>query len=194
MSFPRFLSLLILAALLSAGLLAGCSRSEPGTTLPALNADGGTRTVARLPDGMGGLQPGDTPPPFTLNDVAGNPVSLADFAGQPVMLNFWATWCAPCRFEMPDMQAAAERHADQGFVILALNQAESADKIIPFYESLGLTFPALLDDKTTVSAQYGARNVLPSSFFIHPDGTIAAVHRGGLTATQLDRYLELILP
>lgn len=92
------------------------------------------------------------------------------------------------------MQAAAERYAADGFVILALNQDESVAAIDAFYEQVGLSFPALRDTNSVVAAQYGAMNVLPSSFFIGRDGTIAAVHRGAATAEQIDRYIALILP
>lgn len=185
------LLVLILAAI---GVTARYYNTSAADTLTSADFTAGDSSVAQLPDGLGGLQPGDPAPAFTLQDMAGQPVSLSEFAGQPVMINFWATWCAPCELEMPELQEAYEQHADDGFVILALNQDETVQSIEPFYERLKLTFPALLDTNMVVAAEYGAFSIYPSSYFIDRSGNIAAVHRGLLTGEQLAGYLELILP
>lgn len=151
--------------------------------------------IARIPDGFGGLQVGEAAPAFELMGVDGETVALSDFAGQPVMVNFWATWCAPCRIEMPEMQAAFEKHADEGFVILALNQDESAELVAEFfYDEMALTFTPLLDENSVVAAEFGVYGYNPSSFFIDGDGMIAGRHIGPLTESQLDSYLAEILP
>ena len=150
--------------------------------------------IAKVPDGFGGMQVGDVAPPFELLDTDGNTVSLAAYAGQPVMVNFWATWCAPCRIEMPEMQEAYEAYEDEGFVILALNQDESAETIIDyFYDEMNFTYTPLLDTNSVISASYGVYGFNPSSFFIDREGVIAARHIGPLTFSQLESYLEDII-
>jgi len=138
----------------------------------------------------GYLEVGDTAYDFTLNDVDGRPVSLSDFRGQPTIVNFWATWCAPCRIEMPAFQEAYEQHQEDGLVILALNQGEQAAVARDyFYDEMGLTFTPLLDERSKVAATYGSYSVLPSTFFIDRSGTVVAIHRGPLTQGQLSDYL-----
>jgi len=138
----------------------------------------------------GFLEVGDTAYDFTLNDLDGQPVSLSDFRGQPAIVNFWATWCAPCRIEMPVFQEVYERYQDDGLVILALDQGEPADVARDFfYDEMGLTFTPLLDEKSGISALYGSYSVLPSTFFIDPDGKVVAIHRGPLTEGQVTGYL-----
>ena len=150
--------------------------------------------IAKVPDGFGGMQVGEVAPEFELLDTDGNTVSLASYVGQPVMINFWATWCAPCRIEMPEMQAVYEAYEEDGFVILALNQDESAETIIDyFYDEMNLTFTPLLDTNSVVSASYGVYGFNPSSFFIDREGVISARHIGPLTASQLESYLEEII-
>jgi peroxiredoxin len=150
--------------------------------------------VAALPESGPPLQAGDLPYAFALADADGNTARLSDFLGQPIMVNFWATWCGPCRVEMPEMQAAYEARRDDGLVILAINQGETAALARQFFAELGLSYDLLLDPDSTVLQRYGIGNFLPSSLFIAPNGEITAIHRGPLTQTQLRQYLEQILP
>ncbi|GMQ77918.1 MAG: hypothetical protein BMS9Abin02_0409 [Anaerolineae bacterium] len=109
-------------------------------------------------------------------------------------LNLWATWCAPCRIEMPALQEAKEKHHEQGLVILALNQDESADVARQyFYDEMGLTFTPLLAENSTVAAIYSGMNVLPTSYFIDQEGIVSSIHRGPLTTSQFDGYLAEII-
>lgn len=127
---------------------------------------------------------------FTANDLAGNAISLHQFRGQPVMVNFWATWCPPCRHEMPELQAAYEQYQADGLVILALNRDEPAAVVNQFfYEEMGLTFTPLLDEKGVVANGYGIFNY-PTTVFINEEGMVTAVHRGPLTQTQISNYLN----
>lgn len=144
---------------------------------------------------LGGVEVGAAAPDFTLFDLEGNEISLSDFVGQPVIVNFWAEWCAPCRFEMPDLQAAFEEHQDDGLVILAVNQADPPDVLRQFfYDEMGLTFTPLLDDQLEVAVEYGAFRTLPTTVFVTPEGTVSRLHRGPLNKTLLDTFLEGILP
>lgn len=140
------------------------------------------------------LEVGDTPHNFVLDDLQGNRVSLSDFQGQPIIINFWATWCAPCRIEMPELQAAFEQHADDGLVILALDQDEDPDTVRAFFhDEMGLTFTPLLDVASQTSEQYSVFN-FPTTYFVNAEGVITAIHRGPMVKLQIDGYLADTLP
>ncbi|MFQ5419739.1 MAG: TlpA disulfide reductase family protein [Anaerolineae bacterium] len=148
-----------------------------------------------LPTSGGPLLVGDTAIEFTLQDLDGNTVNLSDHLGHPIVVNFWASWCAPCRIEMPELQATFEQYQDQGLVILALNQEEPADAAADFFfEEMGLTFTnPLLDAEALVADEYGVRN-LPTTFFISPEGEVTAIHRGPALQSQFDGYLAQTIP
>jgi len=181
-----------LALLIFGGNLFGAEeRESEGETavlqqVPDLSTTSG---VARLSSSNEALTVGDQAYDFKLQDLSGSSVSLADFRGQPVIINFWATWCAPCRIEMPELQASFEKYKEDGLVILALDQDESAEVVRSFFhDEFGLTFTPLLDVDQAVAVQYGVFN-FPSSFFINSDGIITAIHRGPALQSQIDVYL-----
>lgn len=153
-----------------------------------------TSSIASLPGDDTLLQIGDAAYDFQAQDLAGNTIALSDFAGQPVILNFWATWCPPCRIEMPELQATYEKYQDDGLIILALDQDEAAETVRSFfYDEFGLTFTPLLDVDQTVAEQYGVFNY-PTSIFVNGDGIITAIHRGAVLQSQLDDYLADMIP
>lgn len=125
-------------------------------------------------------------PDFTLTTLSGESITLSDLRGQAVLINLWASWCGPCRAEMPAMQKVYERYQDQGFNILAVNATnqDSLSAAQAFVEELGLSYPILLDFDGSVSRLYQLR-ALPSSFFIGPDGRIQEVIIGGPMAEAL---------
>jgi cytochrome c biogenesis protein CcmG/thiol:disulfide interchange protein DsbE len=125
-------------------------------------------------------------PDFTLLNPKGEKVSLGDFRGQPVMINFWATWCSPCRDELPEIQAAYENSKD--LMVMGISFQEKASDVEPFVEKKGLTFPILLDSDGQIAMKYQARG-LPTSFFVNPEGIITAVHIGPVTAGDLENYV-----
>lgn len=152
-----------------------------------------TGNVVPLAHDNGFLQVGDTASDFTLKDVLGHEVSLSDFAEVPVIINFWATWCGPCRVEMPELQKAYLQNSDNGLMILAIDQQESSDEVQKFfYDEMGLTFTPLLDSDGAVAEQYGVFN-FPTSFFVARDGRVTAVHRGPMIESQIETYLADIL-
>lgn len=130
--------------------------------------------------GMGSRPPqaGSPAPDFTLQDLEGRPVRLADYKGKVVLINFWATWCEPCKKEMPEIQAAYEQHKGEGFVVLGINFGEKPKGAEKLVKAMGLTFPILIDRKVEVAERYGVIN-LPVTFFIDRDGIIRERVFGG---------------
>lgn len=110
-------------------------------------------------------------PDFTLRDLGGNTVRLQDLRGKVVFLNFWATWCPPCRLEMPTMEQLHREFADQGLVILAVNFRESQDDVRSFVKQHGLTFTTLLDEEEKAFGLYRAWS-LPTTYLINKNGEI----------------------
>ena len=135
---------------------------------------------------------GDRALDFTLPDVDGNEIALSSLAGQPVIINFWATWCPPCRLEMPELQEAFEAYQDQGLVILVVNQQEQEEDVRAFFEEMSFTYTPLMDKDGEVGRAYGVVG-LPSTFFVDKNGAISAVHRGIISREQIDAYLAEIL-
>jgi peroxiredoxin len=173
------------------------SDSESDTAVleqvPAFNeAENG---MPQLPTGAGPLTVGDLAYDFSLQDLAGNVVNLTELNGRPVIVNFWASWCGPCRIEMPELQAVYEEYQDDGLVILALDNKESARVVDEFFhQEMGLTFTPLLDSEGSVADLYGVGRTFPSTFFINPAGEITAIHRGMMVKSQIDGYLAETFP
>jgi len=128
-------------------------------------------------------------PAFRLPSLAGPAQGLTDYRGRPVVLNFWATWCEPCKKEMPALQAEAASRKD--LVILGIDNVEPAVRVKPFVERYGITFPILLDQDGTVIEQYRIVG-MPTSFFVDRAGVIRASFEGALTPDVLRQDLALI--
>jgi len=114
---------------------------------------------------------------FTVSLLGGETLKLAGQRGKPVLVNFWATWCAPCREEMPAMERLYRRHRERGFVLLAVSVDTDASLVRPFLEQHKLTFPVTLDAKMDLANTYGVR-ALPSSFLVDRHGYLTAVALG----------------
>lgn len=111
-------------------------------------------------------------PDFAVPDLAGQAVRLSALRGNVVLLNLWATWCAPCREEMPSMERLWQRLKGRGFVLLAVSQDESGKAVVaPFVQGLGLTFPVLVDPEHQVGDRYGVWGY-PESFIIDREGRV----------------------
>jgi len=146
--------------------------------------------------GMAGRPPlvGGPAPEFQLETVEGPSVSLSDYRGQVVLLNFWATWCEPCKKEMPEIQAAYEAYKDEGFTVLAVNFGEKKEAAEALVKAMGLTFPVVLDEKVAVAEHYNVVS-LPVSFFIDPQGIIKEqVFGGTLTKAQIGEIFHRLKP
>jgi peroxiredoxin len=128
-------------------------------------------------------------PQFTLNDSQGGKWSLEALRGKVVLVNFWATWCPPCRKEMPDMQALYERFGPRGFVVLAISD-EDAGKVAPFVAAQKITFPMLLDPGRTVNQLFAVEGI-PKSFLYGRDGKLVAQAIDRRTSRQFLEMLKL---
>jgi peroxiredoxin len=137
-----------------------------------------------------GIDIGYTAPDFTVNTLDGERVSLSDYRGKMVILNMWATWCGPCRVEMPEMQRFYEKfkYEGNGVEILAVNMTfrDDVQTIKEFVNEFGLTFPILLDEKNTVGSLYRVLNI-PSTWFIDEEGVIREKHIGPMTEDMMKR-------
>ena len=138
---------------------------------------------------------GGPTPRLELSDAEGNPQRLADYRGKAVLVNFWATWCGPCREEMPSIEALRSSMEGKPFVVLAVNVGESGRVARDFARKLMLGFPLLLDRDTRTAKAWGAR-VLPASFVVGPDGVIRYSYYGDLdwSAADVRRKIEALLP
>jgi thiol-disulfide isomerase/thioredoxin len=167
------LSLLILVVAL---VLVACGAGESAT--PAAPQASGPAVIAaesRLLDSSGATgmpNVGEVAPNFEYTLSDGTRHQLSDLHGKKVLLNFWATWCEPCRAEMPDLQQVLANYGDT-VIVLGVNKLETAAVIPPFAEELGVSFPLIVNTDGAIANRYGAKNI-PSSFFINTDGTIGA--------------------
>jgi peroxiredoxin len=157
----------LVAAVLTLMVLAGCSQ------LPAVFSQTAPVEGSRAPD-------------FQLQTLDGQRVRLSELRGQVVLINFWATWCAPCRLEMPAIQ---DRYERGGFEVLAVDFDESPELVQAFVNELGLSFPVLLDPGADIQKLYQVRGY-PTSFFIDTEGIIRIIQIGIMTEEELDANLQ----
>ena len=125
---------------------------------------------------------------FTLTDLQGKTWTLKDMKGKVVLVNFWATWCPPCRKEMPDLEALYNRFKDQGFVILAISEDEETPKVGPFIAEHKITYPILLDPGSKVNNLFEVEGI-PKSFVYDRDGKLVAQSIDMRTQRQ---FLEML--
>lgn len=192
---------ILLGVLLGFGLIFGSSlltsRDQPTATVGVrdgastgsgavqLGFPATTTTVAPAPI------VGAPAPDFELDVPQGDPIRLSDLRGKVVLLNFWATWCGPCRVEMPTLQDKYERWREAGFTILGVNFDESPEAVLEFKQELGLSFPLLLDPGGRVQRLYNIRGY-PSTVIVDEQGVIRIIHIGILTEGQLQDYLDQV--
>lgn len=148
-----------------------------------------------------GLKNGDTPPDFTLTSLDGKDVTLSELRGKKVVLNFWATWCPPCKAEMPHMQNYYEQYAKKDNVeIIAVNLTKAerdvtddakVDSVMTFRDSYNLTFPILLDPKNSAGEDYQILTI-PTTYFIDSNGYIQRAIKGPMNVEMLKQYVEAL--
>lgn len=128
---------------------------------------------------------------FKLKDLTGKEVSLSDFKGKNVYLNFWATWCPPCRGEMPDIEKLYEETKDSNLVILGVDLGEDSSTVKSFIDNNKYNFKILLDSDQSVAAKYNI-NAIPTSFFIDKNGVIVSKKVGAMTLDEMKEYVKTL--
>jgi cytochrome c biogenesis protein CcmG, thiol:disulfide interchange protein DsbE len=131
-------------------------------------------------------------PALELVTLDGVPVSLADFRGSVVLVNLWATWCPPCREEMPTLNAFYEQYKDQDFLLIAINQEEPREVVEPFVEEFRLTFPVWLDEDYLAEDAFKTVH-LPSSYVIGRDGRVRLMWIGAISRENLEKSVPDII-
>lgn len=132
---------------------------------------------------------------FALPDLSGNIIRLSDFKGTVVLLNFWATWCPPCREEMPSLEEVFQTNKDKGFVVLGISRDEKGKEAVgPFMKEYGLTFPVLLDPELQVFNQYFVRGI-PVTYLLDRQGRVAGMYPGAAdwSSAKVQALLDYLL-
>ncbi len=144
---------------------------------------------------LGAPEVGSLAPDFELNDASGNPIRLSDLRGSVVVINFWASWCDPCRDEMPILQKLSDKYAEKGLAVLGVNTTytDSRDEAVSFINELELTFPILFDDTGVVGEKLYKVFGLPTSYWIDQAGYIQSFQLGALTEDQMLEILSSLL-
>lgn len=172
----RMMTILFISALVTvAGIIAsGCSVEWKPSGIP---------------------ETGEVAADFRLEDLDGNSVALSDFSGSPVLLNFWASWCTPCRDEMPLLETVYNdsKWRETGLVVLTINVGESRPTVKDFVEEFGISFSVLLDTERNVFRQYFVRGV-PTTYFIDTKGIIQHVTIGAFAdVEEIEKNLDKII-
>jgi cytochrome c biogenesis protein CcmG/thiol:disulfide interchange protein DsbE len=176
----------LLALIAIAGAIVWLQRPEQPTGRGSVSGDDAAEFGGQAPEE--GLPAID----FTLSTLDGETVRLGDLQGKVVLLNFWATWCGPCREEMPLFEQAQKEFGADRLVILAVNVEEGVGTIRPFVERLALTYPIVMDQSGSVTRRYRVRSY-PTTYFIGADGRIEGKRVGAYTRPILFGRLEQVL-
>ncbi len=194
--YQKKLATILLTFVATALLLAACTfGSDSSGSLGGGNSQGTGAAVSLTPRAGGANrvapQLGAEAPPIELVDYNGKPVSLKALAQQNkvVLVNYWATWCPPCRAEMPDIEAVYDRFGPQGFSVIAVNMQESASQVSAYAREGGYTFALALDPTGATSSSYRVMS-LPTSYFVGSDGTVMGVNLGAMTQASLEDKLQ----
>lgn len=169
------------------------SSSAPDRSSSAQSASGSTGSQSSQEEEEPELTPA---PDFTVYDKDGNEVHLSDFAGKPIVLNFWASWCSPCKSEMPDFhQAYLDYGEEVQFLMVNMTDGsrETVESASAFIEEQGYTFPVFYDTGYDAALTYGAY-ALPTTYFIDAEGYAVAWAQSALSPENLQKGLDMILP
>ncbi len=157
---------------------------------PSIHLFGAERTAS--PPGHTAAEVGQRPPELRLPLAGGGEVDLAAYRGQVVLLNFWATWCAPCTAEMPAIERAFRAHRERGFTVLGVDLQEREDTVVAFLNQVGVTYPSALDRTGEVARAFRATG-LPTTLLIDREGVIRDVRVGPMTEAMLEERLAKLL-
>ncbi|MEN9562032.1 MAG: hypothetical protein RIR73_276 [Chloroflexota bacterium] len=131
-------------------------------------------------------------PELNLTTLNGEPAALSDYLGQVVLVNLWATWCPPCREEMPTLKAFHEKYQSEGFVLIAIDQGETRDIVLPFVNEFDLTFPIWLDMGSQAGRNFNTMN-LPSSYVVDRNGRVRLMWIGGISKRNLEKFVPDVI-
>jgi thiol-disulfide isomerase/thioredoxin len=162
-------------------------RAEPGSAV----RDEAERTTAAE---VAAPKLADRLPVFTLGDLASQPRTLQDWPGKSLIVNFWATWCAPCRREIPLLKELQREHGDEGFQVIGI-AVDFRDKVVPYATEMQIEYPVLIGEQEALdaAAAFGVDAIgFPFTVFSDRQGRIVAAHLGELTAAQVDVILAAI--
>ena len=146
--------------------------ASPAISQPAIVTKAGTQNNVNI-----GNRIGFTAPDFTLNTIDNKQISLSDYRGRPVILNFWATWCGPCRYEVPAFKAFSEKYPEEDVVIIGVNTQDDPDSALGYAKADGLKFIIPVDPRGVVAGLYNIRG-LPTTYFIDDKGVIQYIKIG----------------
>jgi peroxiredoxin len=132
-------------------------------------------------------------PKLTLTDTQGVTHSLADYRGQVVLVNLWATWCYPCKEEMPSLESFYNKHKEQGFIVIAVNDGDPTKDVLQFVRDYKLTFPVWLDPTYIATEQAFKSLNLPTSFVIDRNGVVQLQWVGGISRKMLDQHVTPLI-
>jgi len=143
-------------------------------------------------DAYAALTEGEAAPDFELVSLEGERVKLSELRGQPVVLNFWATWCTPCRKEMPEFQKLVDQYGEAGLKVYGINVGEAEVAVADFRERVGVRFPILIDEEETVQSDYRILP-LPATFFVDQEGVIRGVYQYQMSLPQMEAEVTRLL-
>ena len=169
-------------------------QAQQGTLVPESANNQSVQQDVAADEGLPDLR-GKRAPEFSLRTVDGKKVSLADYKGKAVLINFWATWCAPCKIEMPWLVSLRTQYAPQGFEILGVNEDDAGTpraKLAKFGQEQGLNYPLLVGDDA-MSRKYGGVEFLPTSYFVGRDGKIIAETAGLVSKSEVGASIKKAL-
>lgn len=195
----RWALVLLLGLVLA--LPVACRSQAAGTSGTATRAPASTPTPCDkcgkdrprpTPTRVHGTAVGQEAPELSLPDLEGNTVRLSDYRGRVVLLNFWATWCGPCRVEVPELVSVHESYKERGFTVLAVNLGESRDRVAAFSAQFQMDFPVLLDPAGQTTRLYPTRGI-PTSFLLDGEGVVRRVVVGAMDEEMILGLIEPIL-
>ncbi|MFC1903230.1 TlpA family protein disulfide reductase [Chloroflexota bacterium] len=165
----------------------GVAACSPSSQIPPENAkEANTHGIPTAPE------VGRMAPDFTLLDMDGNEVGLSEFRGKVVLVNFWATWCPPCRAEMPDIESLYQEYKDKDVVVIGVDLREGEDKVRRFVQDGGYNWIFTMDATGKVGSEYRVR-AIPTSFFLDKDGIIKAIHIGTMSKSAMEVKLAVAM-
>ncbi|TKJ42769.1 hypothetical protein CEE36_06710 [candidate division TA06 bacterium B3_TA06] len=206
MKLARLSGVMVILSILGAGFLAGCGNKNPSETPEVTERIPDTSSASEVADTSLEGDEGNTPqtstapkedpgadrrqaPDFTLADLRGNQHSLSDFYGKVVLLDFWATWCGPCRREIPHLIKLYETYKPQGFVVLGVGLDKEAN-LSRFASEAGISYIVLADEKGVAGKLYGIRSI-PRTLIIDKKGRIAFDHTGFVPGMEAEMEAQI---